>query len=108
MPRKRDVNISSKKSRAIKKTYTYSIKIPTILDHAYKTDKKNKNILCRYKLHKEMHNVEIGFEILYHDHHVPVGWKEVTGHMIFYVEIDFTSNAHWVLDGHSTSEPEGL
>ena len=55
-----------------------------------------------------MHNVEIGFEILYHDHHVPVGWKEVTGHMIFYVEIDFTSNAHWVLYGHSTSEPEGL
>eukprot|EP00957_Ditylum_brightwellii_P015517 1168923-Ditylum_brightwellii.AAC.1 len=54
-----------------------------------------------------MYNVGILFEILPEGRSVPVGWKKVTGHLVFDVKMDITRKARWVLGGHKTADPEG-
>ena len=54
-----------------------------------------------------MTSIEIAFQILGHDEHVPVGYKPATGHIIFDVKMDFTRKARWVLDGHKCEDPYG-
>ena len=54
-----------------------------------------------------MQNFGIDFDILYHNLHVTLGWKKVNGHMVFGVNMDFTRNSRWVLDGNRIAYPEG-
>ena len=54
-----------------------------------------------------MHNVGIAFEIPEGGENAPVGWRKVTGHLVFDVKMDFTWKARWVLDGHKTPNPAG-
>ena len=54
-----------------------------------------------------MHEVGVAFEILDSDVALPVGFRKVTGHLVFDVKMDFTRKARWVLDGHKTPPPEG-
>ena len=51
-----------------------------------------------------MFNVGVAFRILENDE---VGYKPVTGHIIFDVKMDFTRKCRWVLDGHKCKDPEG-
>ena len=44
----------------------------------------------------------MAFEILDEGVHVPHGWKQVTGHLVWDVKMDFTRKARWVLDGYKT------
>jgi hypothetical protein len=37
----------------------------------------------------------------------PIGWRKVTGHLVWDVKMDFTRKARWVLDGHKTPNPIG-
>lgn len=37
----------------------------------------------------------------------PIGWRKVTGHIIFDVKIDFARKTRWVLDSHKTPSPIG-
>jgi hypothetical protein len=62
----------------------------------------NGNQCWRKAIDKEMHNIGVAFEILDDDAKIPIGWSNVTGHMIFDVKMDFTYKARWVLDGHRT------
>ena len=105
--KKRDAIIAAVKVRARKTTHKYGIEIPTSVGHAEKLDAENGNHFWRDALNKEMHNVGIAFQILETGERPPVGWKPVTGHLIFDVKMDFTRKARWVLDGHKTSKPEG-
>ena len=84
----------------------YGIEIPRSVDHAYKIDKKNRDTLWWYVIHKETHNFVIYFEILYHNRHVPLGWNKVTGHMSFEVNMGFTKNARWLLDEQTNPDQE--
>ena len=56
---------------------------------------------------KEMHDVGIAFEILEDNVSMPIGYRKVTGHLVFDVKMDFTRKARWVLDGHKTPSPSG-
>ena len=47
----------------------------------------------------------MAFEILDEGAHVPHGWKQVTGHLVWDVKMDFTRKARWVLDGHKMLDP---
>ena len=49
----------------------------------------------------------MAFEILDEGAHAPHGWKQVTGHLVWDVKMDFTRKARWVLDGHKTPDPIG-
>jgi hypothetical protein len=55
---------------------------------------------------KEMHNAGIAFEIMEEDQPLPVGFRKVTGHMVFDVKMDYTCKARWVLDSHKSPPPE--
>jgi hypothetical protein len=54
-----------------------------------------------------MTEVGVAFEVLDEGVGAPVGWKRVTGHLICYVEMDFTRKAGCVFDGHKTPDPIG-
>ena len=54
---------------------------------------------------KDIHYVGIPFEILDLNHHVTLGWKKVTGHMVFVVKMYFLRRAHWELDGDRNPDP---
>ena len=58
-------------------------------------------------LAKEIFNVGIAFKVLEEKHSVPLGWSQVTGHLVWDVKMDITRNARWVLDGHKTPDPIG-
>lgn len=103
--RKRDFIISSVKSRVRKSNQKYGIKIPTSIKNAHELDTSNGNTHWSDAISKEMTNVGIAFDILDMNQHVPVGWKPVTGRLIFDVKMDFTRKARWVLDGHKLPDP---
>ena len=55
----------------------------------------------------EMYNIGVAFETLEDGKFAPVGYTNVSGHLIWSVKMDFTRKARWVLDGHKTPDPAG-
>ena len=96
--RKQDVVIPEIKSGVRKTTQKYRIEVSTSVDNEYKIDRNNKDIFWREAICKKIHYVRNSFDIIEHDQHVPVGWEKVTGHVVFYVNMDFTTEARWVVD----------
>ena len=86
--RKRDVIISSLKGR-MKITHKYGIKIPRGIYHAYSIDAEEGTSCCYDEIKKEMKDVDIAFDILESNRVMPVGWRIVTGHLIFDIKMDF-------------------
>ena len=84
--------------------HKYGVEIPRDVEHAHEIDARNGNTLWRDTLKKEMYNVGVAFEILDEGVHAPHGWKQVTGHLVWDVKMDFTRKARWVLDGHKTPD----
>ena len=41
------------------------------------------------------------------DEHLPVGYTQQSGHVVFDVKMDLTRKARWVLDGHKTPDIDG-
>jgi hypothetical protein len=105
--RKRDIILSKIKARIRKTTHKYGIKLPVGIKHAMQTDTANENTLWKDVMAKEMTEVGVGFEVLPEGKAAPLGWKNVTGHLVWDVNMDFTRKARWVLDGHLTPSPIG-
>ena len=63
------------------------------MEHAFELDKSNGNTLWRNFLSKEMVNVGIVFKVLDQGCSAPVGWKKVTGHLVWDLKMDFTRKA---------------
>ena len=102
--RKREVILAAAKNQIRRMTHKYAVKIPRDVEHAHEIDARNGNTLWRDALKKDMYNVGVAFEILDEGVHVPHGWKQVTGHLVWDVKMDFTRKARWVLDGHKTPD----
>ena len=105
--RKRDVIISKLKARIRKTTHKYGVEIPKNIKHAYDLDAKNGNNMWRDALNLEMTEVGVAFEVLEEGQQPPVGWRKVTGHLVWDCKMDFTRKSRWVLDGHKTPDPVG-
>ena len=97
--------VSKIKARA-QVTHKYGVKIPRTVQQAFTFDKMNSNTMWEKAIEKETTNVGIAFQILNSDDDLPVGYKKVTGHLIFDVKMDFTRKARFVLDGHKTEQPD--
>jgi hypothetical protein len=54
-----------------------------------------------------MTEIGIAFEVLDEGILAPKGWSKVTGHHVWYLKMDFTLKARWVLDGHKIVNPIG-
>ena len=52
-----------------------------------------------------MTEVGVAFEVLEYRKVAPIGWKKVTGHLVWDVNMDFTWKERWVLEGHKTPDP---
>jgi hypothetical protein len=105
--RRRDIILSKIKARIRKTTHRYGIELPVGIKHAMQTDTANENTLWKDALAKEMTEVGVCFEVLPEGKAAPLGWKHVTGHLVWDVKMDFTRKARWVLDGHLTPSPIG-
>ena len=105
--RKREVILAAVKNWIRKMTHKYGIEIPRDVEHAHEIDARNGYTLWRDTLQKEMYNVRVAFEILDEGSHASHGWKQVTGHLVWDVKMDFTRKARWVLNGHKTPDPIG-
>ena len=91
---KRNVIIAAIKSYLKVATHKYGADISTSIGHTISLDNINGNRLCKEALEKDMHNVSIAFEIIPTGATVPVGWKKSSGHLIWYVNMDFTQKSH--------------
>ena len=105
--KKRDVIISAINQSRKKTGYKYGIKVPNNIKDAYDIDKANGDQSWRTAVAKEMSNVQIAFDILEDDQHIPPGYTSCTCHIIFDVKMDGTRKARYVKDGHKTKDPEG-
>ncbi len=80
-------------TRVKRRTRKFGIKIPTSIAEAKAFDNKNGNTLWMDSLSKDMYEVGVAFQILEDDEHVPVGYAEANGHVVFDVKMDFTRKA---------------
>ena len=85
----------------------YGIYITTSIDHAIHIDIDNGNILWRYALSKNMLNIGIYFEVFKEFQSTPSDCKELTGHSIWDLKMDFTCKAKWFIDGHKIMNSVG-
>ena len=105
--RKRDVTMSNVTSRARKTDHRHGVEIPTNIYHAKRLDAKNGNNFWINAIKKEMYDVGIAFDILEDNVSIPMGYRKVTGRIVFAVKMDFTRKDRWALDGHKTPSPAG-
>ena len=85
-------------------THKYGVEIPRTVKQAFTLDKMNGTTEWEKAIEKEMINVGIAFHILGVEEDLPIGYKKVTGHLIFDVKMDFTRKERFVLDGHKTEK----
>ena len=67
--------------------HTYGIRIPKTMDEAQRIDIENKNSYWMDAIRLEMKNNCIVFEINEDDESTLVGFKEITGHLVFDVRL---------------------
>ena len=99
--KRRNVMVS-KVARRIRKNMKFGIKIPKDYDEAKILDRANGNTLWQDAIKKEMKNVAVAFKFFDHGEKMPIGFKEITCHMIFDVKFDLTRKARYVGGGHLT------
>ena len=100
---KQKKRIINKVSRRIRKNSKFGVKIPQDWDEAVYLDRENGNTLWQDAVKKEMTNVEIAFNFLDNGERIPIGFKEITCHLVFDVKFDLTRKARYVGGGHLTS-----
>ena len=101
--RKRDRMINKVISRTRKSNMKFGLKIPQTVAEAYEIDRENGNNLWATAIEKEMTSIkEFGtFDILDNDQRIPVGYQEITCHMIFDIKFnDLRRKARYVAGGH--------
>ena len=72
-----------------------------------KIDIINKNNLWRDAIEKEMTKVGVASKVLEDVNLALIGWKNVIGHLVCYVNMDFNLKERWFLDGHNNTNPIG-
>ena len=83
----------SKVARRIKKKMKFGIEIPTNYEEAVFINRANGNRFWQDAVKKKMSNVEIALKLLDDGTKVPIGFKEITCHLIFDVKFDLTRKA---------------
>jgi hypothetical protein len=100
--------IKAIKTRYLKRTHKYGIRLPKSVTEAYEIDKENGYDLWHQAIIKEMKNNALAFQFLDPRESPQVRSKWVPFHMIFDVKVDLTRNAHFVAGGHMNDTPTQL
>ena len=75
------------------------------MEEALALVKQNRNKLWHDATEKETKNSRIEFEVLDKDASVPVGYTEITCHLILDVKMDLKQKARYVEGDHLTDPP---
>ena len=108
--KKRERIISKVKSKYLKRTHKFGIRIPKTPEEAKRLDQENGNHLWWDAICKEMKNVGVAFEPFDGDENDLKGYQFVKCHMIFDVKMgeNFRRKARMVAGGHMTESPSSL
>ena len=83
----------------------FGIQIPGTVREAMELDREAGNNLWREAIEKEWKNSRVAFQLLERGQPPPVGYKEITCHLIFDLKLDMTRKARYVAGGHLTQVP---
>lgn len=102
--------INKVKSKYWERTHKYGIKIPHSVAEAKQIDDANGNTLWQDAIKQEMTNNRVAFEEYNGDIKKLIGYKPITGHLVFDVKLgeNFRRKARFVADGHKTTAPSSL
>ena len=103
--RKRNKLINKFKTKRTPKKIKFGIEVPSTVEEALRLDLENGDKLWQEAIGKEMANSRVAFQILETDDPPPVGFTEITCHLIFDVKMDLTRKARYVAGGHLTDPP---
>ena len=107
VPKKRD-RIINKARRCRKNKMKFGVEVPSMVQEALALDEKNGNHLWEEAIKKEMKNSRMAFKLLGTDEKPPVGFAEITCHLVFDVKMDLTRKARYVAGGHLTDPPSSM
>lgn len=102
---KHDRIIASVKVRIKATTVKFGVVVPWSKKHERELDKENGNTLWDDAISFEMETILPALDLTPADV-PPPGYPRSSGHLIFYVKMDFTCKAIWVKDGHLTPDPD--
>ena len=88
--------------------FKFGVEVPSMVEEALRLDIKNGNKLWQEAIAKEMTNSKVAFQVLETEEQPPVGYTEITCHLIFDVKMDLTRKARYVAEGHLTDPPSSL
>ena len=104
--KKRDRIIKKVKTRYFRRTHKYGIELPKTVEQALEIDQRTGTDLWRKAIEKEMKNVQVALDVR-EDGQVPVGFKEISCHLVFDVKSDtLERKARFVAGGHRTDPPK--
>ena len=107
--RNRDRMIGRLQAQRIRKgRMKFGIEIPGTVEQAIALDAKNGNSLWQDAIKKEMKNARVAFSLLPRGEKPPVGYKEITCHLVFDLKLDMTQKARYVAGGHLTDVPASM
>ena len=77
------------KSHIRKTLHKYDIELPKSHSQDIYIDKKNKNKVCQDSIDKEIHNINVAFEVMGKGEKAPPAWNEVAGHLVYNLKMNF-------------------
>ena len=101
--RRRDRIIAKVKTRYWSRTHKFGIELPKSVAEAFIIDQNTGTTFWRDAIEKEMRNVMPAFQFTT-EADIPIGYKEITLHMVFDIKMDLTRKARLVADGNKTAE----
>ena len=83
----------------------FGVQIPGTLEQAIELDRINGNTLWQDAIRLEMKNSLVAFKLKERGEKAPVGYTQITCHLIFDLKLDMTRKARYVAGGHLTDVP---
>jgi hypothetical protein len=105
---KKNRMVKAMKSRYVRKTHKYGVRLPKSIQEAYELDKESGTDHWHCAIAKEMTNNAAAFQFLEPEEQVSVGSTWIPCHMIFDVKVDLMRKARFVAGGHWTDPPSHI
>ena len=86
----------------------FGVKVPSSMEEALKFDAANGDSLWQEAIDKEMLNSRVVFQILEEGDKAPIGYTQITCHLIFDMKMDLTRKARYVARGYLTDPPSSM
>jgi hypothetical protein len=104
--KRRDRMIKQMKAQRCRKgRMKFGVMIPGTVEEAIELDRSNGNTFWQDAIKLEMTNSRVAFKLKERGEKAPVGYTQITCHLIFDLKLDMTRKARYVAGGHLTDVP---